>query len=434
MCLIIAKPAGKDIPTRWVESAANQNKDSLGIAYYDDKGRQRIHKWVTPNAERVKAAIKLLDSLTDRAVLVHFRYTTHGKTNEANCHPFPITKDAVIAHNGVIPGYVCPEGECSDTVLFIRKNILPFVQEYGYKAILPHLNGLYKEDLGSSKLCALTKDGEFFYANEKLGTWREGMWLSNTYSVYSYTPSYSSDESFQEWQKRMGFDRPNRFPTGDRQDREWDTSFECWIRKDGTAWWDEKEGEWVLMEDIPDEDEATHVELVEVNGVTMVYDPYTDTDYEKGVLVPENTPALPPRSVSSALYTSPPMSDGVAKVGRVLPAQHTYRVHNGTMTYNRLTGQYDFDPDPTAPSALNSRIAGMRGAKAPTVYEQAIAWQICPECGRLLSSDNYCLECRHTVHSRGVIAGPPMPLDRQMMLELNGRLREAEMTDPVHLG
>lgn len=184
MCLIIAKPNGKTVSSQIMESAFYGNDDSIGVGYYDDMGRQRVHRWVNPKIKVLDKVIELVDKLTWSDVLIHFRYTTHGRNSESNCHPFPLTGDALIAHNGIIPGFSCPKNKHSDTALFIDRVLKPRVLREGVVPVLKQMEGSdISKAVDPGKLCALHRYGDFYFANEKNGFWdTDGCWYSNTYS------------------------------------------------------------------------------------------------------------------------------------------------------------------------------------------------------------------------------------------------------------
>jgi len=267
MCLIIAKPKGYAVPDEWMENAWEHNDDSLGMSYFDDSGICRTHKWVNPSRGRLRKAIKLLSGLTDRPVLIHFRYSTHGKTDEANCHPFPLNGRAVIAHNGIIPGFVCKRGVESDTAMYVRRVLRPLVTEFGVDAILNNLDSLTKKDIGASKLCALDCSGQFHFANENDGAWKDGMWVSNTYSIRSAT-----DYDY--------------LPTRYRDTDPWIPEENIWCKKSGRyykcppgyrRWWDSEE--WVA---IPEAGEGPVLTLDDLKDIEHATRKYNHDNWEWG--------------------------------------------------------------------------------------------------------------------------------------------------------
>lgn len=325
MCLIIAKPAGVAIPREWIVNAANNNDDSVGVAYYDDTGTQKIHKWLLPNNTRVARIADLLDTLVSRPVLVHFRLTTHGKTNELNCHPFPLGSGAVIAHNGIISGANCPKNIRSDTKVYIDEVIKPWIRVIGLKEFLANLQDVCGDDIGMSKLCAMDKDGNFYFANEKMGTWEDGMWLSNEYSISSDPYGCCGG-----WYNKGGYSF-NYTKTRASSHRRSEPDAGGWVYdNDLRMWVNDFTGEHWSPED----------------GAG---------DYEGEAVVK----ALPARASEPS-------------------------------------------PEPMMPS---------------TMYDNALEWELCPECGGPLSLSlahkparkDYCEDCKLTVFKCGVIGGPRIP-------------------------
>lgn len=201
MCLILAKPAGANAPGYTTfESALDCNSDALGIAYPKD-GTMRIHKWVKPTRKQLEKAYEVFVE-QDTSVIAHFRLTTHGSNDHSNCHPFPLGGDAVVAHNGIIPGF--GKGKKSDTADFVERVIRPGYTVHGIE-FLKELDKLAKS-IGYSKLCAMNIDGEFFFANEEMGGWVNGCWYSaspyqyayGTKTSYSYGGSYKSGNSIYD--------------------------------------------------------------------------------------------------------------------------------------------------------------------------------------------------------------------------------------------
>ncbi len=115
MCLIIIKPKGKKLPRESVlRTAWQNNSDGFGLAYNTNEGQVKIVK----GAMKLKQSLQLLKSvpdITNKSVILHFRFATEGRIEPGNCHPFPISKfvndlkatslvcGAALAHNGIIP-------------------------------------------------------------------------------------------------------------------------------------------------------------------------------------------------------------------------------------------------------------------------------------------------------------------------------------------
>ena len=96
MCLIIYKPADKEIPEHIIENAERINADGFGITYLDT-----METIKTMNYEEIPELMK--DN--SRSFVCHYRYATVGDVNEANCHPFTFKngrKEYTLYSNGTV--------------------------------------------------------------------------------------------------------------------------------------------------------------------------------------------------------------------------------------------------------------------------------------------------------------------------------------------
>lgn len=177
MCLAIYKPAGITIPEDHLERGFDSNPHGAGFAYVDperglviEKGFFKFKKFI--------AAWRKVDTLQ---AVVHFRFATHGKRNEANCHPFPVTPDLCMVHNGIIDIDCSKARKKSDTWHFVEQVVKPFVGHNPDSFFTCDATRLLVEEyVRGSKLVFLASDGRFSIFNEKLGDWDKGVWYSNT--------------------------------------------------------------------------------------------------------------------------------------------------------------------------------------------------------------------------------------------------------------
>lgn len=193
MCLIIHKPAGKDIPQWIIESAQQYNEDGVGLMHSGKAAR-----WVKIAPNKIK---KRLDRLTDKDIAIHFRMATHGEVTKDNVHPFKLANGGFLMHNGILSKYAPKQkhGDISDTRLFVQQFCNPMIGSYGSipKAAL-------EKELGYSNAVALMdSDGNI---NRYGYGWveYEGLHFSNEYA-WDYPYAFSTDR--HKWtDKVVGYD------------------------------------------------------------------------------------------------------------------------------------------------------------------------------------------------------------------------------------
>lgn len=208
MCIIVSKAKGIKTPDgKTLLKCFENNPDGAGIMW-SENGAVHIRKGFMNYAGFYGFVDELgnrLD-LTDTALVMHFRITTHANTSPQNCHPFPlsrkishlkrteITTDIGVAHNGIIPIKCIPKLSDTQTYVVKRlsaiKNIQPdfYTNDYVMQKI--------ENDI-QSKMCFLT-------ANEEIYT--IGKFVEDNGVLYS-NHSYQ-DYSDISWYKYFGiYDR-----------------------------------------------------------------------------------------------------------------------------------------------------------------------------------------------------------------------------------
>lgn len=184
MCLALFKPVGHKVPVNNLISGYKINSHSMGMMWAHD-GVLHIHKQMNDIDSFIAKYLEL--ELMDLPIAVHFRFATHGAKNLENCHPFSISDKIAIVHNGVFHGL--GTSKKSDTWEFA--DLLTGV---GVDTIFDNtmLQLLVEQACGfENKVVFLNNEGKHFIANEKSGTWKQGIWYSNTYSLHYEEPSYS---------------------------------------------------------------------------------------------------------------------------------------------------------------------------------------------------------------------------------------------------
>ncbi len=135
MCIILFKKPGLAIDYPLLASSFHANPDGAGLMW-PQHGKVRVAKgfmgWTSlkPFLEDNEGVLE------GQPVNFHFRWRTHGQTDQANTHPYPVTRDHrrltqldgevpyAVMHNGVIPSYLAPiDPFFSDTAIFIRDRL-----------------------------------------------------------------------------------------------------------------------------------------------------------------------------------------------------------------------------------------------------------------------------------------------------------------------
>jgi predicted glutamine amidotransferase len=184
MCIIVHRmPSARRITDAEYIRMAKGNSDGYGVMWHDGRKVRTFHTMSGA------AWIKLCEGLEqiDAEFVAHARITTHGKTNEYNCHPFETTPGTWLMHNGILD--IKPIGERSDTRTFAE-------------LVLAYLEGAWYDNAGAlfliesyvvdnrSKFVFMLPDGRVIRMNEKAGEFTDGdrLWFSNSsYKSYAYS-------------------------------------------------------------------------------------------------------------------------------------------------------------------------------------------------------------------------------------------------------
>lgn len=176
MCIICVKPTGVQMPDmETVNTCWYGNPDGAGIAYWQpgdtaitlDKGFMKL--------KRLKKRLMELNLGEDALAILHFRYATHGATDQGATHPFPLSNKiealraisgqfpSAIAHNGVFGGMPC-HSVLSDSQKFIAKILAnsAIVDNLDNPAIVALIEGY----CGSSSKLAILKPGKLILVGE----------------------------------------------------------------------------------------------------------------------------------------------------------------------------------------------------------------------------------------------------------------------------
>lgn len=188
MCLIIKSDNASELKANLLKSAYSNNSDGFGGMFLAD-GKIQTFKELPQNENEV---IKLWDKFKDMKIPMglHFRFTTNGGTNKANCHPFEVlnkkqhNRDIWVMHNG--PQLPTPmiDVNKSDTHQYVKWVLRPMLSNNPELIYNKDWVEMIEDSIGSDKLLFLDgSNGKFTIINEDHGETLDNMWLSNTYSI-----------------------------------------------------------------------------------------------------------------------------------------------------------------------------------------------------------------------------------------------------------
>lgn len=158
----------------------DNNSDGFG-AFWGDGEKVHVLKHVG-NAEDI---IKLYDDhVRGKECVIHFRMKTHGDIDYENCHPYHITDNLWLAHNGILSTGNYADTTKSDTWHYIRNYLRPVIEKYGEEAVFdPQIQQFLGSHIGSgNKFGIVHADGRIAIINREQGVNHFGAWLSNTYA------------------------------------------------------------------------------------------------------------------------------------------------------------------------------------------------------------------------------------------------------------
>lgn len=190
MCLVIANLDGREIPVQYIRSAYRTNHHGFGIMYV--KNNELFMQKGMFSVDQVIGMITKMESQKSPYV-AHFRMATQGSQSSKNAHPFHITskmKGVAMVHNGVFHDsrLTHTREDKSDTHLladWIKTNLgTKITLNELFTVEIPALKNHFPSDMKSyNKLVFMNGHGQINIMNEGLGTWIDGVWYSNIYSI-----------------------------------------------------------------------------------------------------------------------------------------------------------------------------------------------------------------------------------------------------------
>lgn len=186
MCIIAVKPASSKISVNRLFNMWVNNPHGAGIMFAQD-GELKVIKGLMDFGNLLDAYLEN----QNRKMVLHFRWRTHGPVVGKLTHPFWVTGDVAMVHNGIIPGRNAPKGE-SDTSMYVRT----LQKRYSDPMKALRRDSTRKfivQEIGLSKLIFMNSDGMIQMVNGQVGHFSDDdCWYSN----HSYTDPAKYDKVY----------------------------------------------------------------------------------------------------------------------------------------------------------------------------------------------------------------------------------------------
>jgi hypothetical protein len=203
MCLLVQQPASTSFTDDFLADVYAKNKDGLGVMYAED-GKVHVFKCLPTSAQEF---IDFYRKHADGKDCVwHARMQTHGDIDFDNCHPYKVTDDIWLAHNGILSMGNDSDTKRSDTWHFINFVLRPaliadpkLIHDASFQAYMGSMIG------SGNKFGIVTGNGDVVLINRKSGVEFVGAWLSNTYAWspskfgFYQTPTYPTKTYHSNW-------------------------------------------------------------------------------------------------------------------------------------------------------------------------------------------------------------------------------------------
>lgn len=208
MCLLVHQSKGVSFTDAFLQDVYGKNEDGLGIMYAEDN-KVHVYKCLPANAQDFvdfynKHAAK-------RECVWHARMKTHGDIDMDNCHPYMVTDDIWLSHNGVLSTGNNADPSKSDTWHFIKNVLRPALSMDPDLMVSKDWLSFIGNLIGSGNKFGLVRsDGKTAVINRGSGVEYMQSWLSNTYAwspgKFGFAvaqPRYSNASAMDQYWRRM---------------------------------------------------------------------------------------------------------------------------------------------------------------------------------------------------------------------------------------
>lgn len=206
MCLLVKQSASTSFTDDFLIDVFSKNSDGLGVMYADE-GKMHIFKCLPTTAQDFIDFYRA--HIDNRDCVWHARMQTHGDIDMENCHPYRVTDDVWMAHNGILATGNNNDKTRSDTWHFIKNVLRPALEsnpdlllDADYQNFLASMIG------GSNKFGFVRSDGQIVVINEQAGVEFCNSWLSNTYAwspaKFGFRSSYQGTAGYTDMYSGYG--------------------------------------------------------------------------------------------------------------------------------------------------------------------------------------------------------------------------------------
>lgn len=212
MCIIAVKPKNVIITRDTLRRCFDSNSDGAGFVVTKPGGGLTMQKGFFT----FDAFWDAYERHAKETAVIHFRIKTHGNKDAEMCHPFRITDDLYVAHNGIINISTEDDPTKSDTWHFTELVLKPELARSQAALHRPAFQYLLSCTIGGSKLAFLNSAGKTVIINKDKGEMDGEVWYSNTSFRATRAASYSGGGCYGGW---MEDDWGSRYHTGGRREK-----------------------------------------------------------------------------------------------------------------------------------------------------------------------------------------------------------------------
>lgn len=202
MCLLVNQPKATSFTDEFLSDVYSKNKDGLGVMYAEG-GKVHVFKCLPANAQDF---IDFYRAHADGKDCVwHARMQTHGDIDMDNCHPYRVTDDIWMAHNGILSTGNDADATRSDTWHFIRNVLTPALTANPDLLLDSDWQAFVGDMIGTgNKFGFVRSDGKIVVINKRAGVEFVGAWLSNTYAwspvKFGFQVAYQGSSGYAQGQ------------------------------------------------------------------------------------------------------------------------------------------------------------------------------------------------------------------------------------------